>query len=125
MTRLVVVESPYAGDVAANVAYLHECIRDCADRGDSPYASHLMLTTALDDDVPDERDLGIVLGLAWRRVADQRIFFIDQGWSRGMTAAACLYQREGYSYEVRHVGAPEPVYTQRPNPWRWLRRVAG
>lgn len=103
--RLVVIESPYAGDVARNRVYLHACIRECALRGDTPYASHLMLTTALDDGDPEERALGIRLGLAWRRAAQMRIFYIDRGWSDGMRAAVDLYAVEGLEYEVRKLGS--------------------
>lgn len=105
MTRLVVIESPYAGDVVGNLAYLNRCIRECALRGDSPYASHLMLTTALDDNEPDERALGIELGLAFRRAVDMRIFYINLGWSHGMLAAVSLYRRERLPYEVRRIDA--------------------
>ena len=38
--RLVVVESPYAGDVEANLAYLRRAMRDCLLRGEAPFASH-------------------------------------------------------------------------------------
>ena len=103
--RLVVIESPYAGDVESNLGYLQACILDCATRGDSPYASHLMLTTALDDSIPEDRELGIALGLAWRRKADMRIFYIDRGWSGGMKAARELYERERLPYEIRKLGA--------------------
>lgn len=102
--RLVVIESPYAGEVDDNLSYLNRCIRECALRRDSAYASHLMLTGALDDDDPEERALGIGLGLVFRRVADMRIFYIDRGWSRGMDAARRLYEREGLSFEVRILG---------------------
>ncbi len=101
MTRLVIIESPYAGNVQANLQYLHRCIRDCALRGDSPYASHLMLTTALDDTNPQERALGIELGLCWRRAADCAIFYTDLGWSSGMIAAQELYLAEHMPFEIR------------------------
>ncbi len=104
-TRLVVIESPYAGDVAGNLTYLHSCIRECAYRGDSPYASHLMLTSALDDDVPAERKVGIALGMAWRKRADMRIFYIDREWSGGMRAARDVYDSDGLSYEIRILGS--------------------
>ncbi len=104
MTRLVVIESPYAGRVALNQLYLSDCIRECALRGDSAYASHLMLTIALDDGDPAERKLGIELGLAWRRRADMRIFYTDRGWSPGMKAARELYVAEGLTYELRRLG---------------------
>ena len=46
-----------------------ESIRDCIARGESPYASHQMLTEALDDTNPIERNAGIQAGLAWRHAA--------------------------------------------------------
>ena len=42
--RLVILESPYAGDLVRNAEYLSACIRDCIARQESPYASHRMLT---------------------------------------------------------------------------------
>lgn len=99
--RLVVIESPYAGDVDANLAYLDKAILDCLARGESPYASHKMLTTALDDDIPDQRALGISAGLAFRRMVQGRVFYCDRGWSSGMRAALDLYLSEGLSWELR------------------------
>lgn len=110
--RTVVIESPYAGGrghtVEDNQEYLTLCIRECAFRGDSPYASHRMLTMALDDHSPVERARGIELGLAWRRKAGARIFYTDNGWSRGMNAARDLYAAEGLSFEFRLLGAGKP-----------------
>ena len=42
--RLVILESPYAGDVAANVKYARRCVRDSLSRGEAPIASHLLYT---------------------------------------------------------------------------------
>jgi hypothetical protein len=92
--KLVIIESPYKGNVPRNKLYLRACIRDCIMRGESPYASHRMLTDALDDDDPREREIGIKAGLAWRNAQtpllsqDGRIigylpvlpiFYIDMG----------------------------------------------
>ena len=87
--RRVVLESPYAGDVEANIAYARACISDCLHRGESPIASHLLYTQRgiLDDDKPEERRLGIEAGLAWYDVADAVVFYVDLGWSPGMEAA--------------------------------------
>ena len=41
---LTVIESPYAGDVEGNLTYLRACLKDCVERGESPYASHGLLT---------------------------------------------------------------------------------
>lgn len=86
MTRLVIIESPFAGDRERNERYLDACIADCVARGESPYASHALLTRrgVLDDAKPEERDRGIALGFAWRRVADATVIYADLGISRGM-----------------------------------------
>jgi hypothetical protein len=41
--RWVILESPYAGDVEANVAYARAAVRDSLMRGEAPIASHLLL----------------------------------------------------------------------------------
>lgn len=84
--RLVIIESPYAGDVERNVAYAREAIRDSLIRGESPIASHLLYTQSgiLRDEDPTERALGISAGHAWRRVCDAVVFYMDHGMSSGM-----------------------------------------
>ena len=101
--KTVAIESPYAGDVEANKKYLQECIRDCLNRGETPYASHQMLTNALDDLVQSERDRGIKAGLAMAIRCDARVFYIDCGWSKGMRSAHSFYVRSNISYEVRDI----------------------
>jgi hypothetical protein len=86
--RRVVIESPYAGDVTANVEYTKMCVHDCLQRGEAPYASHLFFTQAglLDDLIPEQRTLGIEAGFAWGESADLVAFYVDRGWSGGMKA---------------------------------------
>ena len=87
---LVIVESPYAGctacDVEDNENYARECIRDCLMRGEAPFASHLLYTqdNVLDDDLPEERFLGMEAGWAWMEKADLVAVYGDRGISRGM-----------------------------------------
>lgn len=97
------VESPYAGEVEANVAYARACLRDCLARGEAPIASHLLYTQSgvLGDDVPDERAQGIAAGLAWAERADAAVFYVDRGWSRGMLDARAHYVAEGVPIEER------------------------
>lgn len=101
--KLVIMESPFAGAVQQNVHYARLCLRDCLLRGEAPIASHLLYTqeNVLDDLIPAERTLGIDAGLAWRAVAESAVFYVDRGWSSGMTAARELYDREGFPYEIR------------------------
>lgn len=122
--KLVVIESPFAGAYLRNTTYLRSCILDCLRRGESPYASHRMLTDALDDSIPEERQLGIDAGLAWRNAlyvdeqgVTQRVlpvFYNDIGVSRGMELAAKKYDGEGRSYEVRQLLADDPFWLRYP-----------
>jgi hypothetical protein len=84
--KLVVIESPYAGDVARNVKYARACMRDCLLRGEAPFASHLLYTQpgVLDDNVPADRELGTEAGLCWGERADLTVVYIDYGITPGM-----------------------------------------
>lgn len=91
--RRVIVESPYAGDIEQNVQYARLAMRDCLERGEAPYASHLLYTQVLDDTVPAEREQGIAAGLAWQPVADVVVVYTDLGITFGMQRAidqACV-----------------------------------
>jgi len=83
---LVLVESPFAGDVVSNIKYARACVRDCLERGEYPFASHLFYTQTgiLKDDLPDERMLGINSGLAWGKKADKTVVYTDLGVTKGM-----------------------------------------
>ena len=101
--RLVVVESPYAGDVSRNVAYARAALADCLSRGEAPFASHLLFTQpgVLDDTVPEERALGIAAGFAWAEHADAVVVYEDLGISRGMLAGIERAEKRGQPVERR------------------------
>ena len=101
--RLVVIESPYAGDVERNLRYLRACMKDCLKRGEAPYASHALYTQegVLDDDIPTEREWGIQAGFAWRQVADATVVYMDFGTSRGMQYGIDDSEKRGVPVEYR------------------------
>lgn len=103
--RRVVIESPYAGDTDANIEYARDCLRDCLLRGESPYASHLLHTQpgVLNDDIPEERDLGIRAGFCWRTVAHATVVYTDLGISRGMALGIADAERRGGTVEYRQL----------------------
>lgn len=80
----VIVESPFTGDRERNAEYLAACLLDCFNRGESPYASHAIGPLCLDDDVPEERELGIKAGFVWRQFATKTVVYTDLGMSTGM-----------------------------------------
>lgn len=91
--KLVVIESPYAGEVDKNVEYARKCIKDALGRGEAPIASHLLYTQPgiLDDTIAEERALGIGAGLAWAYAAEYAVFYVDRGVSNGMLFAHDFY----------------------------------
>lgn len=105
--RLVVLESPYAGDTAGNVVYARRCLADCLMRGEAPLASHLLYTQpgVLRDDVVVERALGIRAGHEWMRVADAVVVYEDHGVSPGMQRGIAVAMAAGKAIEYRRIGA--------------------
>ena len=101
--RLVIVESPYAGDTERNLQYLREALRDCLLRGEAPFASHALYTQpgVLRDGVPGDRRLGIEAGFAWRRWADATVVYTDLGISEGMAQGVDHANKIGHRVEYR------------------------
>lgn len=87
--RRVILESPFAGDVEANIEYARKCVRDSLVRGEAPIASHLLYTQPgiLRDEVADERAWGMAAGVQWMSVAEACVVYTDRGITGGMRAA--------------------------------------
>jgi hypothetical protein len=103
---LVIVESPYAGEVEKNLAYARACVRDCILRGEAPIASHLLLTQQgiLDDTIPEERAMGICAGIEWYRAAGLSAVYVDRGISNGMRMGMAAAMRARVPIEERALG---------------------
>lgn len=103
--KLVIIESPFAGDVEANVAYARAALRDSLARGEAPYASHLLYTQpgVLDDEKPEERELGITAGWEVMRRADLVAVYEDRGVSRGMEGGIARAHALGIPVERRRI----------------------
>lgn len=85
--KLVIIESPYSGDVELNRKYLQAAMRDClVNHGEAPFASHGLYTQpgVLNDDIKIERHLGITSGFEWRKKADKTVVYTDLGITDGM-----------------------------------------
>lgn len=101
--KLVIVESPFAGDVETNIKYARAAMHDCFMRGEAPFASHLLYTqeNVLDDTIPIERELGINAGLLWGEKADKTVVYGDLGISRGMNYGIERALKAGREIEYR------------------------
>ena len=106
--RRVILESPYADNVEGNVAYARAAVRDSLLHGESPIASHLLYTQPgiLRDDVPDERQLGIEAGLAWRFVAEASVVYQNLGITPGMRRGIEAAEAAGIPVEYRNLALP-------------------
>lgn len=104
--RLVVLESPFRGGGDEAIAYAKRAIHDALMRGEAPIASHLLFTQPgiLDDEVPGERALGIEAGLAWYRVAQACVAYVDHGVSAGMRQGMERARSHGVEVELRRIG---------------------
>ncbi len=73
----VYVASKYAGDIEANVQAARFYCRRVIDEGYMPIASHLLYPQFLDDSKPEERELGLLFGLALLKLCDEVGVFGD------------------------------------------------
>ena len=103
--RRIIIESPYAGEVAGNEAYLRRCLADSLARGEAPFASHGLYTQpgVLRDDDPEERRRGVEAGFAWGEVAEAVVFYTDRGMSPGMALGLERAKSSGQCVELRTI----------------------
>ena len=106
----VLVESPLASPTlegwVRNKKFARAASRDCLERGEAPYASHLFYAQEgmLDDDVAEERALGIHAGLVWGKLASKTVVYTDLGISSGMERGIARAKKEGREIEYRELG---------------------
>ncbi len=101
--RLVILESPFAGNTDRNIQYARRALRDSLLRGEAPIASHLLYTQpgVLDDNIPEERAMGIDAGLAWRSAAEGTVVYTDFGITSGMQYGIQKAEESGLPVEYR------------------------
>jgi hypothetical protein len=109
--RRIILESPFAGDIAANIDYARACVRDALLRGEAPLASHLLYTQPgiLDDYDRNERAHGINAGHAWLHFADAVVVYTDRGISEGMGAGIRLAEFNNIPVEYRSLSGARAV----------------
>jgi hypothetical protein len=78
-------------------------MHDCLMRGEAPFASHGLYTQpgVLNDNVPEERALGIEAGLLWGAQAEKTVVYTDRGISGGMTYGIKNAEAAGRPVEYR------------------------
>lgn len=104
--KRVEIESPYAGEVSRNLIYARRAMADSLKRDEAPLASHLLYTQEgiLDDEIPEERQLGMEAGKVWSKQAELVVFYTDYGWSKGMLWGKEQAEKAGIPTEERQIG---------------------
>lgn len=99
--RTVVIESPLAGDPERNAAYARLAVRDCLDRGEAPFASHLFFPLVLDDTDKVQRQAGMLAGFALAKLFDAVVIYTDLGISSGVRSGITRAERRDAEIEYR------------------------
>lgn len=69
--KLIFVASPYAGDVEKNIGYAKEACRYVLNEGNAFFCPHLLYPQILDDNILEERKLGIKMGKEFLNQCDE------------------------------------------------------
>lgn len=118
MMKLVVVESPWRALTLRtrlrNEWYARQAVWDSIQRGEVPFAGHLLYTQILDDGLLFEREVGINLHCEIVARADLVAVYTDLGTSSGMQFAIRKCIEEGITLEERKLYATEglPEYLE-------------
>ncbi len=119
--RRVVIESPLRAKDAVhyeiNREYARACMADSIERGEAPFAGHLLYDQPgiLDDTVKEQRRVGILAHLLWAMQADVCVLYEDLGISDGMQEGRLRALNE--EILVEHRMLPPPVMARLRARW--------
>jgi hypothetical protein len=100
----VIIESPLGGpEIEANLRYARLCLRDSLDRGEAPFASHLLYPQVLNDAAKKERRLGMSRALDWYECAEMVAVYMDRGITVGMRFGISYARQIGLARENRYI----------------------
>lgn len=109
---IVVIESPFAStvlsEVEENKSYARVAMLDSIDRGEAPFAGHLLYTQVLDDNVEAERALGIALHVEFLLHASHIAVYVDYGVTTGMRQGIRAAEALGKAIYYRNIEGFKP-----------------
>lgn len=93
--KTVIIESPFGTkpdgtrastpEIKCNIEYARACLRDSFNRGEAPFASHLLYPQVYNDADPDQRKKGIDAGLLLIGARlELTAVYTDRGMTSGM-----------------------------------------
>ena len=69
--KIIYVASPYAGDIERNTEFAKRACRHVMNEGHAFFAPHLLYPTILDEHQPEQRQLGLDMGIAMLSRCDE------------------------------------------------------
>lgn len=99
------------GNLLKNIEEAHAACRFALSEGCFPYAPHLYFTQFLNDEDPEEREMGIILGLTWLARCDEIWIFgnkITEGMKREIDTAEKLEMPVRFFVWKKQAEAAEP-----------------
>lgn len=90
MKPFIYICSPLRGDIKRNINKAIGYSRFVYSKGGVPLAPHVIFTTFLDDEIPEERAAGMEMGLELLRVCDELWAFgetVSEGMASEIAAA--------------------------------------
>ena len=100
----VYICSPYRGDTKKNAAAAIEYCRYAIDKGVIPIAPHIYMTQFLNDDIPEQRELGLQIGL--EALADcSEVWVFGDYISEGMKQEIVTALEAGQKVVIKHIPA--------------------
>lgn len=93
--KIVYIASPFAGNIATNVAFAKSAAKYAIAKGMAPYIPHLTLPAVLNDNDPEERALGIKLNCEILSRCDELWVFRYHGISADMKAEINYAKEKG------------------------------
>lgn len=108
---IVSIESPYSGNKELNLRYVRACMKSCLEKGEAPVASHALFTQegVLNDDVAEERKLGMEAGFAINMLTSKTVVYTDLGISDGMLKGIERAKQAGRIIEYRNLQGWNPL----------------
>lgn len=92
--KLIFVASPYAGDVEKNIEYAKEACRYVLNEGNAFFCPHLLYPQILDDNILEERKLGIKMGKEFLNQCDE-LWVFGKNITNGMFEEIEFARRKG------------------------------
>lgn len=112
--KTVVIESPLGTrldgtrctwtEMQRNIAYAQACLRDSLERGEAPFASHLLYPQVYDDATPSERRRGMNAGLVLSDRLGMTAVYEDRGITSGMVEGIERAKKIKRPVEYRRLG---------------------